>query len=309
MDGNSYLIFLSRHRRILNISLTAAGFILLGFYYFCGSSCLYLAGTLLGVDLKIWGFLFLSVFLVVSLLKHDILISLVISAAVGGEIFLAGYQIVNKVYCPYCLTLALIIIVLFIINLAKRRLLLILPAIPAGLFILFFFFQSVPLKTSSLDLPKFGHGPVNVRLYSDYFCDPCQKLEPDVEKILYELVRKNKIQLVFVDVPIHRNTPTYSSYYLTLAQREKSLDQILHLRQTLFAAAKERITDRRELAKYLEDKGLPKVTALIDQSAEASQYIKEDEIDSTPTLIIDRGNAKETCMGRVKILSTLEGLK
>jgi len=309
MSGNAYLAFLSRHRRILNISLTVAGFINLGFYYFCGDGCLYLAGTVFGVDLKIWGFLFLSGFLVVSILKQDILISLAISAAAGGEIFLVGWQVAHKTYCPYCLILALIVAALFTINLAKKRLPLILMAIPAGFLILFLFFQSIPLKTSSLELPKFGQGLVKVRLYSDYFCDPCQKLEPDVEKILYELVKKNKIQLVFVDVPINRNSPIYSSYYLTLAQREKSLDRILHIRQTLFAAAKNKITDSQELAKYLEDKGLPKVIDLIDQSAEAFQYIKDDGIDSTPILVIDRGNGAETYMGRARILSTLEGLK
>jgi len=309
MSGNTYLAFLFRYRQILNISLTVAGFINLGFYYFCGDSCLYLAGTVFGVDLKIWGFLFLSAFLVISILKQDALISLAISAALGAEIFLVGWQVVNRTYCPYCLIMALIIAVLFIINLNKKWLMLILPAITAGFLVLFLFFQSIPLKTSSLDLPKFGNGPISVRLYSDYFCDPCQKLEPDAEKILYELVRKNKIRLVFVDVPINRSTPTYSSYYLSLAQQEKSLDQILHIRQALFAAAKDKITDRQELAKYLEDKGLPKVTALIDQSAETFQYIKKDEIDSTPILIIDRGNGTETYMGRAKILSTLEGLK
>ena len=307
MSGNTHLTFLARYRWLLNISLTVAGFINLGFYYFCGDSCLYLAGTVFGVDLKIWGFFFLSVFLVLSILKQDILIPLAISAALGAEIFLVGWQIVNKLYCPFCLILALIIIILFIINMTKKRLMLILIAIPAGFLVLFFFFQSIPLNTSNLDLPKFGNGPINVRMYSGYFCDPCQKLEPDAEKILYELVKEDKIQLVFVDLNL--TAPIYSSYYLTLAQQEKSLDRVIHLRQALFAAAKNKITDSQELAKYLEDKGFPKVTALIDQSAETFKYRKEDGVDSTPTLIIDRGNGIETYMGRAKIISTLEGLK
>ncbi|MDR2861366.1 MAG: thioredoxin domain-containing protein [Syntrophobacterales bacterium] len=309
MSDNIYLSFLSRHRQILNIALTIAGFVLLGFYYFCGSSCLYLAGEVFGIDLKIWGFIFLSALLVVSILKQDILIAVILAGGLGGEIFLVAYQITHKTYCPYCLVLAFLIGLLFIINLSKKRLILSLAMIPVGFLVFFFFFQSIPLKTSDVGLPKFGQGSINVRLYSDYFCDPCQKLEPEAEKILYELVRDNKIHLVLVDVPINRNTPLYSSYYLTLAQQERSLDKIIHIRQLLFAAAKEKITDSQELAKYLEDRGIPKVTDLIDPSVEILQYMEEDDASSTPLLVVDRGKGKETYMGVKKILSTLEELK
>jgi len=372
MQDNILLSFLSRHKRTLNILLAIAGFIDLGFYYFCGDSCLYLAGTLLGVDLKIWGLLFLSVFLVISLLKQnllkclllsaglyladlylagtllgnvewgllflsvflwgllflsvflvisllkqDLLICLLLSAGMGGEIFLVGYQIVNKTYCPFCLIFALIIAILLVINAPsfikaekKKRSLLLIGATFAGLIGMSFFFQATPTGAAHLTLPKFGEGPVNVRLYSDYFCGPCQKLEPDVEKILLELIEENKIRLVFVDVPTSSHTPLYISYYLALAQQEKSLEEVFHIRQLLFDAAKDKITDNQALAKYLTDNGLPEMTVSREQPpAESFRYMKEDGIDTTPMMVIVRENEKETYAGRTKILNALEELK
>jgi len=304
--------FISDYKWLLNVLLAVLGIVIIVLYYFCGSSCLYLAGTVFGVDLKIWGLLYLCILTVILVLRQNALTCGLLSAGVGGEIFLIGYQVVHKTYCPYCLALALIVVLLFCINLDKRRVKLILLSIILGFVLMTVFFQGVPLKitTEGLTLPSFGRGDVKVRLYTDYFCGPCREVEPAAEGILYELVRKNRINLTFIDVPIHRHTPVYTAFYLFLSQREKSLDGVLRIRKTLFQAAEKRIEDKKALSKYLTGTGW-KVENVPEKgnAVEVPGYLKEDAVEGTPTLVVIRGTAKTKYFGRQEVLKGLRTLK
>ncbi|HEX7627777.1 MAG TPA: hypothetical protein VF354_02510, partial [Candidatus Methanoperedens sp.] len=51
----------------------------------------------------------------------------------------------------------------------------------------------------NMPFPSYGTGPVEVRLYTDYFCPPCRAMEPDVEPLLRDLLKKNAIHLTLVD--------------------------------------------------------------------------------------------------------------
>lgn len=170
MEGSGILKFIDRHRRIINISLCLLGLMVVILYYFCGSTCLYLAGTVFGVDLKIWGLIYFSVFCLIAILRQHTLGCLLLAAGLGGEIFLIGYQVLHRTYCPYCLILALIIAVLFVINLDKRKATMALLSVVLGFIFLLAFFQSIPLKieTGGQTLPSFGRGEVKVRLYTSF---------------------------------------------------------------------------------------------------------------------------------------------
>jgi hypothetical protein len=304
--------FMSDHRRIFNVGLSLLGLIVVILYYFCGSTCLYLAGTVFGVDLKIWGVIYLCVFALLALLRQDALACLLLSAGLGGEIFLVGYQVLHQTYCPYCLILALIIAVLFLINLNRRKATMILLSIVLGFVFLLAFFQSIPLKidTGGQTLPSFGRGEVKVRLYTDYFCGPCREVEPAVEAILYKLVRQDRINLTFVDVPIHRYTPIYTAYYLSLAQRERGLDRVLRIRKVLFQAAEKKIEEEQVLRDYIAKEGFD-IKNLDEKttSTEASRYFREDEVGGTPTLVIAQAKKKIKYFGRVEVLKGLQTLK
>lgn len=304
--------FISGHRWILSVFLAVLGIVVIVLYYFCGSSCLYLAGTVFGVDLKIWGLLYLLVLTVILVLRQKALACVLLSAGVGAEIFLVGYQVVHQTYCPYCLALALVVALLFCINLEKRRIKLALLSILLGFILMTAFFQSVPLKiaTEGLTLPSFGRGEVKVRLYTDYFCGPCREVEPAAEEILYDLVRQNRINLTFVDVPIHPHTPVYTTFYLILSQREQSLDGVLRIRKALFLAAAKGIGERIALEKYLNETGL-KVKNVPEKAgaAETFEYLKEDAVEGTPTLVVVRGATKTKYFGRPEVLKGLRTLK
>jgi len=310
--GGGFLGFVSDHRRVINIVLALLGCVVIILYYYCGSSCLYLAGTVLGIDLKIWGVAFLWLFTMLVLFRQHTLCCLLVSVGLGGEIFLVGYQLLHRTYCPYCLLFALIVFVLFVMNLDKKKLTLSLLGVVLGLVFLLAFFQSIPLKieTGAQALPSFGRGDIKVRLYTDYFCGPCRAVEPEAETLLYELVRKDRINLTFIDMPIHRPTPVYTAYYLSLSQRERGLDRILRIRETLFQAAEKRIEENSTLHDYLHRAGFD-VQGVDEKTgaADIAKYLLEDQVDGTPTLIVVQGNKKVKYLGRAEVIKGLQSLR
>src|SRR3989339_1345232 len=62
--------------------------------------------------------------------------------------------------------------------------------------------------------PSYGSGPVEVRIYSDYFCPPCRAMEQAVDPILKDLLKKKVIRLTLVDTPFHPHTALYAKYFL-----------------------------------------------------------------------------------------------
>ena len=181
-----------------------------------------------------------------------------------------------------------------------------------GFVFLMTFFQSIPLKidTGGQALPSFGRGEVKVRLYTDYFCSPCREVEPAAEAVLYDLVRKDRINLTFIDIPIHQHTPVYTAYYLSLAQRERALDSVLRIRKALFRAAEKKIEEKKGLREYLTREGFD--VKNVDEkknSAEAAVYLQEDEVGGTPTLVMVQGKKKIRYFGKLEVLKGLQTLK
>jgi hypothetical protein len=158
MTYNNRMLALSQNKmRIINIILPL---VILGdmiYYQFCFSSCAYLKGSLLGVDMKIVGLLMPIPLIIVALLKWDLLYFLGLSFGMGGEIKLISYQIGAGIFCPYCLTAAFLLVALFLFNFDKSR-----PGLAAlfmliGFFIFQFFFGASTFPSYGL-LPMVLHG-------------------------------------------------------------------------------------------------------------------------------------------------------
>ena len=75
--------------------------------------------------------------------------------------------------------------------------------------------------------PSYGSGAVEVRIYSDYFCSPCRAMEPAVEPILKDLLKKKVIQLTLVDTPFHPHTALYARYFLYALKKNNDVDHAL----------------------------------------------------------------------------------
>ncbi|MHB8773202.1 MAG: DsbA family protein [Syntrophales bacterium] len=159
--------------------------------------------------------------------------------------------------------------------------------------------------------PVFGTGAVEVRLYSDYFCPPCQQVEPLLDPLLKDLLMRKAIRLVLVDFPMHDETPLYARYFLYALKSRSDVDHALRVRSVLFhaAAGKDLLTAPK--IEGLLQKNKISYTAF-DPKPSFERYnalIQEDKVRGTPTVVIVRGGSKETFVGGPDIIKALNGLK
>lgn len=177
----------------------------------------------------------------------------------------------------------------------------------AGLFLQ----SSASGREQEAPFPMFGSGAVEVRLYTDYFCPPCRALEPDVEPVLKNLMKKNSIRLTLVDVPFNSNSPLYARYFLFTLSKNHDVEYAIHVRNILFdAAARKDSVTSEQLEILLKSKGVayePRDTKPVFNRYNA--LIKEDKIDATPTCVIIRAGKKEKFVGGPDIIKALKGLK
>ncbi|HBA52967.1 DsbA family protein [Syntrophorhabdus aromaticivorans] len=159
-------------------------------------------------------------------------------------------------------------------------------------------------------MPSFGKGTITVRMYTDYFCGPCQSAEPRIEYLVADLVKRNIIRITFIDTPVHKRTLLYTNYFLYILNRKNDFDHILFARTALFDAANKKIEEKKELEEFLRKKGImfkfldtkPTLVAL-------NTYIKDDVIRATPACVIDTGKQKQLFSGADQIIKALELLR
>lgn len=111
----------AQYKRIINIILALAAVGLEVYYSICGGSCSYLRGTIFGIDLQYIGIAFMALVVLLSILKQDLALFVMISAAVGIEFYLIGFQVWYDTYCPYCLAFGGIVFVLYAVNFIRRH--------------------------------------------------------------------------------------------------------------------------------------------------------------------------------------------
>jgi hypothetical protein len=166
-------------------------------------------------------------------------------------------------------------------------------------------------QSGDFSLLTFGSGKVKVRLYSDYFCGACSKLEPALDEVVGDLVKKNKITLTFVDTPVHKHSPLYARYFLFILNEKKDLQHALAARAALFEAAQQvKITEAEKLEEFLKKKGIkfaPFDVAPAFRGLEG--FFREDKIKATPTCVIITGTKKELFQGTNPIITELGKLK
>ncbi|HOD35022.1 MAG TPA: thioredoxin domain-containing protein [Syntrophales bacterium] len=302
---------LNLHRRAINITLSLAAIVLVILYSVCGDSCTYLQGTLLGFDLRWAGVAFMAVVMVMSFLKKDLPLLFLLAAGIGAEAYLVGFQVYHGVYCPYCLLFGAILLILFIVNFRMQRVRQAALGILGGFLIFLIFFEGMaaPAYAGDTFVPSFGSGPVQVRLYTDYFCGPCSALEPQIAKSIEELVRQKTIRITFIDTPIHKETILYARYFLYVCGEEKDFRKIMSARHTLFDAARSGITDPQGLEAHLAKDGIRYKRIDVKPTFDVfNGYLKEEGIRSTPTLTVNKGGKRETYKGVPDIARALADL-
>lgn len=157
--------------------------------------------------------------------------------------------------------------------------------------------------------PVYGSGSVEVRMYSDYLCPPCQQLEPDLEP-LFRKLEKKKIKLVFVDVPGHEGSSLYARFFLYALNFKNRPEEAFHVRGVLFRAAPHlNMTTREKFEELFNGKKIG--YTIFNPNPVFEHYnalIREDRIDTTPTCVIIRNGKKDKFVGRAAITKAMESL-
>ncbi len=111
---------IGRYRPVINIVLACIAIGVEVYYSICAGSCSYLRGTILGIGLQYIGMAFMAAIIVLSIFRERFLTFLLISAAVGIEFYLIGFQVWYDTYCAYCLAFGGIIFVLYVVNFIRK---------------------------------------------------------------------------------------------------------------------------------------------------------------------------------------------
>ncbi|NLW34749.1 DsbA family protein [Syntrophorhabdus aromaticivorans] len=160
-----------------------------------------------------------------------------------------------------------------------------------------------------LPLLSYGSGKTIVRVYTDYFCPPCRSTESELEPLLVDLVKSNKITLVFVDAPIYKDSQVYAKHFLYALKKKNDFEYALRVRSALFEAATGKV-NKDALEGFLKDKGItlvpfdaaPVLTRL-------NALLREDNVTSTPTCLIVKDGKSEKKVGGKEVLKALKELQ
>jgi len=300
---------MSSKKRWINLIISLIGIGVVMFYNLCEESCAYLQGSIFGIEMKYLGLFYMGMLIAFNLLRRDLVLLSLLSFGVGAEIYLIGFQIVSGVYCYYCLGFGAVVVLLFLLNFTMSKKAVIGVSIIAGfiLFAVLFKGMVTPAYADEIILPSFGNGKIEVRLYTNYFCGPCRSLEPKLEPLIKDLVKRNIITITFIDTP---NTKFYARYFLYCLKEKKEINHVLRVRTALFEAAKNKITEHEKLEEFLKNKRIR--FKPFDVTSTLNIYrslIKEDKINRTPKCMIFNGNKKEDFEGYADILKAFESLR
>jgi len=167
--------------------------------------------------------------------------------------------------------------------------------LPILIIVLWVLLAPIPGPATEVSESIFSHGsgPIEVFIFTDYFCPPCQAVEPYLEKALAKLNRLG-VKVTFVDKPIHKSTLLYSRYFLYAAKPADGFSEILHIRRVLFDIAKTKVVDSEsELFQKLKANNIK--LALINVKPIFDQWVELIErfgVRSTPTCIVKRPGQK-----------------
>jgi thiol:disulfide interchange protein DsbA len=294
----------------INVIISFIGMGIPILYGLCGESCSYLKGSIFSIDLQYAGILYMGLLILFNLLRRSSIVLFFLSFGLGAEMYLIVFQIKHFIACYYCLAFGAVIVILFLLNFDRSKKILMTASLILGFILFSIFFQGMvtPLYAEEILLPSFGTGKTQVRLYTDYFCGPCSALEPRLEKVITDLVKKGVITITFIDTPIHKHSSLYAMYFLYVLNEKKEFTHALRAREILFEAAKNKITEKKKLEEILKKRGIRFKPFDVKPSFNIyNNYFQEDKIDATPTCVISNGE-KKSFTGVEDIIKALERL-
>lgn len=159
-----------------------------------------------------------------------------------------------------------------------------------------------------MPVPSYGSGSVEVRIYSDYFCPPCQQMEPRLERVLKDLVNRRIIRLILVDVPSHAGSPLFARFFLYALEIKNDVHHSLEVRNILFQAAQRPdIVTGERMEEFLKKNNIS--YSIFNPQPILKHYnslIREDHVSVTPTCVIIQNGEKRVFIGQMQIMKVLK---
>jgi thiol:disulfide interchange protein DsbA len=303
------------YRLALTIVLAVAGIVTMAYYVSCDTACSYLRGDLLGIDLKYVGVGYMALIILLALLKQADLLRMLVAAGIGVEVFLVSFQIAEDVFCPFCLTFGVLVVLMYLVNYERAGMTtrwhhsviyffgdakipwIDRPRMPLlGMMILGWLFVSFAFSGSATPVyaaetpgfPSYGRGAWELIVCTDYFCNPCQDVENELAPELERLLASGSVRITFIDFPGHRGSGLYAKYFLAAVAADPGGANALKARKILFSlAAGGKVDDENVLAAALRSQKIP--LSVIDPKPVFKQWsglLKQYDIDQTPTCLL-----------------------
>jgi len=117
----------------------------------------------------------------------------------------------------------------------------------------------VPLATGADPslIPSYGKGPVELIVFTDYFCPPCMTIEGDLEPAIKKLLQQGQVKVIFVDIPGHKQTAMYAKYFLFATRGAAGHENAVQARNVLFGLSKQNLAKTEaEIEKAFQEKGV-----------------------------------------------------
>jgi len=136
-------------------------------------------------------------------------------------------------------------------------------------------------------VPSYGSGQYQLFIFADYFCQPCQNMEKEIDGAILEIIARGGVKVSFVDLPIYKLTPLYARYFLYAANASKSYKDVLLARKVLFDTASRigAITEP-QLDNALKSRNIP--IKPYDVKPTLTQYndiVRQYRVRGTPTFV------------------------
>lgn len=303
-----------KYRLIITIPLALIGIGLMAYYVSCDTACSYLKGDLLGIDLKYVGTGYMSAIIILALLKQADLLRLLVASGIGVEVFLVFFQVKENVFCPFCLSFGVMVILMYLINYERAGVMKnwysrfihafgnakipftnnvrfpLLGMMLIGYIFIFLTFHGSTTPAyadSESSAPSFGKGAWELIIYTDYFCPPCQLVEKDLEPEIARLMSRGDIKITFVDYPGHQHTSLYAKYFLSSVASGKGDRNMMKARNILFALAVKNVDKEDTVSSTLKSEGVAlKMIEPKPVFKEWMSLIKRYDINQTPTCLL-----------------------
>lgn len=132
-----------------------------------------------------------------------------------------------------------------------------------------------------------GAGRYELIIFTDYFCQPCQKMEGGLNKTIEEMINRGRVRVTLVDLPLFKLTPLYAKYFLYALNASATCKDALKARQFLFERAfRIGAITAEHLERDFKSEGIAiKPYDTGPSLAKYSEIIRKYRVHSTPTFV------------------------